>query len=253
MTKEVVVSIIMPTYNAGHYLDQAVESVLKQTFSNWQLIIVDDASIDGSTQSIENKYTNDNRIHILRMRRNHGAAFCRNKALLHSTGRYIAFLDSDDIWYPNKLKTQLEFISSNKADMVFSSYDVMTDNKTFVRKVNSPPKVTYKDIISKNPIGCLTVLYDSHTIGKIPMPNIKMRNDWGLWIRIIRLSGHAVSTSQSLAALRKHKDSLTSNKFIAIYYSYILLRKVNNLSFFESVTGVVSQLLYSIFNATIKK
>ena len=253
MTKKVIVSIIMPAYNAGHYLDQAVESVLMQTFSNWHLIIVDDASVDGSTQRVEKKYAKDNRISILRMKRNYGAAFCRNEALAHSTGRYIAFLDSDDIWYPNKLKTQLEFISSNKADMVFSSYDIMTDNKTFVRKVNSPPKVTYKDIISKNPIGCLTVLYDSQKIGKIPMPNIKMRNDWGLWIRIIKLSGHAASTSESLAALRKHKNSLTRNKFIAVYYSYILLRKVNNLSILESIKGIASQLLYSIFSARIKK
>jgi glycosyltransferase involved in cell wall biosynthesis len=252
MTKKATVSIIMPSYNSGLYIDQAVDSVIKQTYSNWELIIIDDASVDGSVERIQAKYNNENRIKILRMNQNKGAAFCRNEGLIQSTGRYIAFLDSDDIWYPKKLKTQIEFISSNKFDMVFSSYDVMTDNLTFIKKVKPPSKVTYKDIISKNPIGCLTVLYDSQKVGKIPMPVIKMRNDWGLWIKIIKHSGEAASTSESLGALRKHKDSLTSNKFIAIYYSYILLRKFNNLSFLESIRGVISQVLYSI-NVIIKK
>ena len=253
MIKETVVSIIMPSFNAGQYLDQSVDSVLKQTFSNWQLIIVDDASTDGSTQRIESKYKNDHRVNVIRMTQNYGAALCRNKALSYSSGRYITFLDSDDIWYPDKLTTQLEFISSNKAGMVFSSYDVMNESKNFIRKVNASAKVSYKDIISKNPIGCLTVMYDSHKIGKIPMPNIKMRNDWGLWIKIIRQSGSAFSTSESLAALRKHKKSLTSNKFIAVYYSYILLRNFNKFSIFQSIKGVLYQLSYSISKAILKK
>ena len=182
-----LVSIIMPTYNCAKFIAQSIDSVLAQIYKNWELIIVDDCSTDNTQEILApylQKYKN---IHYTRLKKNGGPAAARTEALKQAKGDYIAFLDSDDLWTPNKLALQIDFMKENKIAFSATGYEVMTEDGISKNIALIPPgKTDYKKMLRlSDPIGNLTVVYDRRIAGIQTVPAIKKRNDFALWLQIL--------------------------------------------------------------------
>lgn len=185
-----LVSIITPMYNSEKFILKTIESVINQTYSNWELLLIDDGSTDNTIQIVEDfkqKYTN---IKLLQNPTNLGAAQSRNKGILEAKGDYIAFLDADDLWKPNKLDLQIQFMQTHNCDVSFSSYEQIDENvKPLNKLVQAIPKLTYNKYLKTNYIGNLTGMYNAKTLGKITSPDLRKRQDWLLWLAAIKKSG----------------------------------------------------------------
>ena len=217
MTSDLV-SVIMPVFNAEKHVSEAIESVLNQSHDNLELIIVDDASSDGSLKRIRG--FDDPRIMCIELKENSGAGKARNKGIEAARGRYIAFIDADDIWLKDKLRLQIEFMSSENATLAYSDYFLMNEESKFTHKVISPAEVDHKKMLKNNYIGCLTAIYDTKILGKKYMPNRRKRQDWALWIDILSKTDRAVAVGIPLAAYRKTGNSLSSNKWGLMQENY---------------------------------
>lgn len=186
--KEELVSIIMPTYNAGKFLADSIRCIQRQTYQHWELLITDDASNDKQTTQILRSFAQeDNRIKILLLSENHGPGYARNKSIERASGRYISFCDCDDRWAPDKLDIQIRFMQEKKCAICCASY-VICDGKYQEIGINIPPqRITYGMMKRDNKIGCLTAIYDTHMLGKkYYMPTIRKRQDWAMFLQIIR-------------------------------------------------------------------
>ncbi|EEI50021.1 glycosyltransferase family 2 protein [Proteus mirabilis] len=214
--KDYLVSIIMPCFNSEKYISEAIESVLKQTYSNFELIIIDDNSTD-STLKIINSFR-DNRITIISFDENQGAGVARNKGIEVANGRFIAFLDSDDLWSKNKLEAQIKFMLDNNYHLTYSYYQCF--DKNGISNIKTPPlSISYNKLLYCNIIGCLTAIYDSYIIGKQYMPLIRKRQDMGLWLKILKQYGDAYCLPYVLASYRTD-SGMTKNKFNAALYQW---------------------------------
>jgi len=233
-----IVSIIMPTFNSKDFVCQAVDSVINQSFKDWELLIIDDASSDGTAELVNQCYAEERRVILRKLSSNMGAAAARNIGIKAAKGRFIAFLDSDDFWYKNKLSIQMETFSKTDACLIYSSYQATRENDGFTQLVTAPEHIVYKDLLLGNPVGCLTAVFDTKKTGKVYMPEIRMRQDWGLWMRLLRNGGHGRGIQQPLATLRIHKRSLSANKPLAMYYNYQLLRTEGGLTPSRALWGV---------------
>jgi len=233
-----IISIIMPTFNSKNFVCQAINSVINQTFQDWNLIIVDDASSDGTAELIHNHYSEEKRITLVRLLTNQGAAAARNIGIKAAESRFIAFLDSDDYWEKEKLSAQLDAFSKTDACLIYSHYYAASDDGHPLGIIRSPEHITYNDLLLGNPVGCLTAIFDTAKTGKVYMPEIRMRQDWGLWMRLLQHGGHGYGVQQPLATLRIHKQSLSANKLLAMYYNYLLLRTEGGLSTTQALWGV---------------
>lgn len=225
---QTTVSVIMPTFNSSKFVSEAIMSVMSQTIKDWELIIVDDCSTD-DTVDVVSEFLEDPRIKLNRLDINQGAAIARNTAIQHAKGRYIAFLDSDDQWLPNKLEEQLNFMQENQVDFCFSSYVQVDESGNHVGTISAPVSVSYKQLLKKNVIGCLTVIYDTKALGKVYMPLIRKRQDFGLWLRLLKKAGEARSVGCPLAKYRVHAGSISANKWSAAFYTWRLYRDVEKL------------------------
>ena len=235
------VSIIMPSYNTAKYIDETINSVLKQTYTDWELIIVDDCSTD-ETDAIVSKYLTDERIKYLKNEVNSGAAITRNRALREATGKWIAFLDSDDLWQPEKLEKQLKFMADGGVAFSFSDYEVIDDVGS-VKTVFVPRKdlYNYKDILKSCSIGCLTVIYNAEILGKVFMPeNAPKREDIACWLSILKKGIMGFCLHASLAKYRVHSHSVSSNKVKMLKYQWRLYRKTERLTVCKSFCYLIS-------------
>lgn len=178
-----LVSIIMPSYNTGKYIRKSIQSVLDQTYHNWELIIVDDCSTDATDEIIASIC--DSRIIYFKNKHNCGAAVSRNRALREAKGKWIAFLDSDDIWYPQKLEKQISFMKAHNYHFSYTKYVEIDseDNETGI-SVSGPRKITKNAMYNYCWPGCLTVMYDSELIGLIQIVDIKKNNDYAMWLKV---------------------------------------------------------------------
>jgi hypothetical protein len=231
-----LVTVLMPAHNSALFLPTAIESVLKQTYGNWELLAVDDSSTD-STWEILGRYAS---AHKRRIRAFHstsslGAAAARNLALEAAQGRYITFLDSDDWWEPRKLECQVSFMRRHRSAFSFTSYSVVDIHGAPRGLVRVPNRVTYSGLLRGCPIGCLTAAYDVHRTGKIPMPEVRMRNDYALWLKLLRLVPTAHGIDEVLANHRVHARSLTSNKVVAAFYQWKVYRQLEGLPLAKSI------------------
>lgn len=217
-----LVSIIMPAYNASRYLKESIDSVLAQTYTNWELLIVDDCSTD-ETAKIVQTYE-DKRIRYKRNTTNLGAAKTRNEAIRMATGRYIAFLDSDDRWLPNKLERQIHFMQEHNYAMTYTPYYVITSGDTYRQIHMGPRSLNYYQTTRWDRIGCLTVIYDSQAVGKIYLPTIRNREDYGLWLLILRKGITAYMLEEPLAVYRSHNGISSGSKFALVKYHYEMFR-----------------------------
>ena len=244
-----LVSIITPCYNSEKFLDECISSVLNQTYQNWEMLIVDDNSSDNSSILINSYSKKDERIKPLYLNDNIGAAMARNKAISKAKGKYLAFLDSDDVWLPKKLEIQTNFMKKNNYSFVFSSYSVISDDEKPNYTISVPEKITYKRYLKNTIIGCLTVMLDKEKFKKIEMPNLRSSHDMALWLNLLKQEKYAYGIAQDLAIYREHKLSNTSNKFRAIYDVWNVYRKHEKLNLFYSIYNFV---FYAI-NAFIKR
>jgi glycosyltransferase involved in cell wall biosynthesis len=199
------------------------------------LIITDDCSTD-NTLDILNKYANaDSRIYVFQLTKNSGAGVASNNSIRNARGDYIAFCDSDDIWLPNKLKIQIDFIKKNNLNFTYSTFQKINEKGEFGGIIKAPYEITYKQLLKSCPIGCLTVIYNSNKLGKIYMPEIRKRQDYGLWLMIFKIIDHTKGIDEVLAYYRTRKGSISSNKLVAARYHFKVLRQVGNVPFIKAV------------------
>ena len=181
-----LVSVIMPSYNTASFIAESIQSVLAQSYKDWELIIVDDCSPD-NTDEIVKPYLSDERIKYLKNEKNSGAAVSRNRALREAKGKWIAFLDSDDLWMPDKLKKQVGFMEKNGYHFSYTNYaEIDTEDKRNGITVTGPKKITKTGMYNYCWPGCLTVMYDAKAVGLIQIADIKKNNDYAMWLKVCR-------------------------------------------------------------------
>ncbi|MDE6860124.1 MAG: glycosyltransferase [Duncaniella sp.] len=215
-----LVSIITPSYNCAKFIGETIESILAQTYTNWELLITDDCSSDNSYGIISEYAKKDNRIKLFSLEKNSGAGVARNNSIEKASGRFIAFCDSDDRWYPEKLEKQLAFMANNEYALTYTSYDTTDENGNIVGYVNCLPVLNYNKMLRDNGIGCLTAIYDASKIGKYYMPSIRKRQDWCLWLSMIKNIGAAYGLQEPLAFYRVRTGSISSNKLEMLRHNY---------------------------------
>ncbi len=227
-----VVSVIMPCYNAEAYLPESIESVISQTFHNWELLVIDDCSTDNSAEIVRTYASKDERIRMLRTEKPSGSATVpRNIGIQKAQGRYIAFLDADDQWFPEKLEQQLPLFEAPEVAVVFSNYEKMdSEGKRSSRIVKAPALLTYRKLLQSNAIGNLTGIYDTEKAGKKQMPDLH-HEDYAFWLSILKQGFVARNTNTVLAAYRAAGKSLSGNKFKAMAWTWKIYRREENLAF----------------------
>ena len=230
-----LVSIVMPNYNSEKYIKDTICSVLNQTYQNWELLLVDDCSTDNSL-SLARSF-DDERIRIFQNETNSGAAVSRNYALKMAKGKWIAFLDSDDLWVPEKLEKQIVYMTQNDIIFSFTDYDVINEENRIVSHYKPHLDVcTYTDILKHNHIGCLTVIFNADSIGKILMPTDAIkREDMACWLRIMKKGVKAYCLHENLGQYKIHSNSVSSNKLKMMKYQWQVYRKVEKLSWIASL------------------
>ena len=229
-----LVSIITPSYNSSQYIEKMIKSIISQTYNNWELLITDDCSTDDTWRLLNNYKEKDKRIRIFQLDKNCGPGIARNNSIKHAKGRFIAFCDSDDLWKPEKLENQIKFMLENNYYLTYSSYEVIDKNDTLKGIFRPPPKVTYKDLLKTCSIGCLTAVYDSKKLGKLYMPGIRKRQDYALWLEILKKIDFAYSYNEYLAMYRVKSGSVSSNKLNAARYQWRIYRNVENIGIIKS-------------------
>jgi glycosyltransferase involved in cell wall biosynthesis len=229
------ISVVMPTYNDEAYIVQTIGSVLEQTFGDFELIIVDDASTDSTPSVIRN--FDDKRIIFLENDSNKGPADTRNSAVRAARGRYIAFLDSDDLWEPNKLERQIDFMRSNGSSFTYSKYNIIDFEGTiYSNSGNIPSKATYHSILSHCFIRTSSVIYDSTlTGGKHYFPPIRKRQDFALFLSLLKAVDKADLIDDFLCSYRVRQNSVSSRKLKNISFQWSAYRSVEKLSLLYSV------------------
>ncbi|NBJ92762.1 glycosyltransferase family 2 protein [Parablautia muri] len=244
-----LISIIVPVYNAGHYIEEAIAMVQAQTYTNWELILVDDCSTDDGCVRIE-KYITD-KIRLMKKDVNEGAARARNTGIRAAKGRYIAFLDADDVWMKDKLEKELAFMKEKQAAFVFTAYEFGDERAKGTGKVVHVPKtLTYHQALSRTVIFTTTVLIDTNKTGRelIQMPAVKSE-DTATWWKILRSGFTAYGLNEVLAVYRRPVKSLSSNKLKAVRRIWNLYRKEEKLSFGYSVYN----LFFWALRATLRR
>lgn len=233
------VSVIMPTYNCGRYIAKSIRSVQDQTYENWELLIVDDCSTDDTKKEVAS-FLNDQRIKYICMQQNGGPAAARNEALRRAQGDYIAFLDSDDIWHPQKLECQLAFMDTNKSFFSCTGYRKIDENGQTMRVAVVPHKSVgyWKAFFLSNPIGNSTVIYDRRHFGNRQVPSIRKRNDFALWLQMLRDGDSCYGLPDVLMDYRVRSQSVSANKLGLVKYHWELYHKLEKRNVFVSAIGV---------------
>lgn len=231
-----LVSIITPMFNSETFISETLNSVINQTYQNWELLLIDDGSTDTTIEIVNQFLSKFHNIKLLQNKANLGAAISRNKGIEASLGNYIAFLDADDLWKPEKLEIQIEFMQTENSYVCFSSYEQIDEaGKPLNNSIKALPELTYQKLLKSNYIGNLTGMYNVEVLGKIKAPNLRKRQDWLLWLAAIKKSGKpAKSIPQSLAYYRVRKDSISSNKINLLKYNYLVYRKGLGFSMLKS-------------------
>lgn len=240
-----LVSIITPMYNSEKFILKTINSVVNQTYSNWELLLIDDGSTDNTIQIVEDFKQKSTNIKLLQNPTNLGAAKSRNKGILEAKGDYIAFLDADDLWKPNKLDLQIQFMQTHNCDVSFSSYEQIDENgKRLNKLVQAIPKLTYNKYLKTNYIGNLTGMYNAKTLGKITSPDLRKRQDWLLWLNILKIIGKTKGMGENLAIYCDRSNSISSNKIKMLKYNWIVYNKSLGFGIFKSVFLLLNFIYY---------
>lgn len=239
---EDVVSVIIPTFNSQNTVEECVLSVLGQTYSNIEVFVIDDGSTDLTVQVL--KKISDCRLHIQELGRNYGVAYARNVGLRKVRSRYVAFIDADDTWFPEKLSKQLRFLKENSLDFCCSGY--LRISKSGASLVSPPCQIDLRTSLFYNPVGMLTLIMDYDRCGRPLVPLLKMRNDWALLVLLLQKGAKGAGMTEPLGMLRISRGSLTGNKFKAIYFTFVFFWRYREFNFLTSLVLSFFQPIISV-------
>lgn len=228
-----LVSIITPTFNSEKFISETIQSVQNQTYENWEMIIVDDASSDKTTEIIELASELDKRIKLFILEKNSGTGIARNTALEKASGKYIAFLDADDLWKPQKLEKQINFLISKQLHFTFSFYECMDEEgNSLKRVVEAPKQLAYSQLFYCNYVGNLTGIYDAEYFGKIQISSIRKRQDWMMWLTVLKKIKIAYPVPENLAIYRIRENSISASKLDLIKHNFKVYKSYHKCNYF---------------------
>ncbi|AKX46869.1 glycosyl transferase [Thiopseudomonas alkaliphila] len=228
------ISIITPIYNCSAFLERTLQSVLAQTYIDWEIIMVDDCSPDNSGLIAQSYSEQDQRIKLITLSRNSGAATARNTAIKAATGRFIAFLDSDDLWHPQKLEKQINFMLESNYAFSYTAYEKINEEDEVFECVGAPHQLSYKQLLKTNEIGCLTAIYDTEHLGKVYMPTETKREDYATWLSILKKADYAYGMPEVLAQYRVYANQSSAKKGKMAKENWKLYRHIENLNVIKS-------------------
>tara|TARA_B100000902_G_scaffold186289_1_gene178621 strand:+ start:363 stop:1163 length:801 start_codon:yes stop_codon:yes gene_type:complete len=257
--KKTEVDIILPNYNSSEFIEKTIDSVIGQTHKNWNLIIVDDCS-DEKTKKILNKYSQNKNIQIVFLDKNKGAAFCRNHALELSKSEYVAFLDSDDVWFPDKLIKQINFMKKNNYNFTYTNYTLNREDRYGLYKyqrgtgydmsnqnsIRPREKYNFDSFIKDTSIATSTMMIKGELARKYKFTDTKICEDYFYKCSILKEIGYAYCLNESDTLYRIRKDSLQSKKLRNLYWIWKINSKFNKLNFFNNLNSVISISLKSL-------
>ena len=235
-----LVSIITPSFNSEKFIKETIQSVQNQTYQNWEMIIMDDASTDKTVAIAKQFADKDQRIKIYKLEKNSGTGIARNTALEKTSGQYISFLDADDLWKPEKLNKQINFLINNNLPFTFSFYDCIDEQgKSLNKRVEAPLNLSYRQLFFCNYIGNLTGIYDVNYFGKIRISSIRKRQDWMLWLTILKKIKVAQVVPESLAYYRIRENSISASKFDLLKHNFAVYRTFHGFNFIVSLICMI--------------
>ena len=244
-----LISVVMPVHNGERYIEKSIRSVIMQTYDNLELIVIDDLSTDSTEKIVKDLCEEDKRVIYIKNSQNIGTARSRNRGLEQSKGDYVAFLDADDMWKPEKLKVQLQKLESKKADLVYSSYEIVNeDGETSKAAYIVPEKVTFEDLLKENIIGCSTVILSAEIAKKYRFAEDYYHEDYCLWLDLLRDGYKVVGCSELLVKWRLITNSRSFNKFNSASYRWKIYREYLDLSLIKSM-----RLFFCYFIGGMKK
>lgn len=249
-----LISIITPIYNGEKTIGKTIESVINQTYNKFEMIIVDDLSNDKTVDIVKKYQKKDDRIKLFILDKKSGASGARNFAIKKVTGKYVAFLDGDDLWKKDKLEKQVKFMEDNKIYFSYTDYCYIDSEGNDLNQYRKcPKKVLYFRMLLGDSVGCLTVMYNRKAVGKIKIPELKKRNDYALWCVILKKVKVGYKYDEILSIYRKSSQSLSSGKkYKLLKYHYQMHRQINNLNVFLSVFFTITNTLNYICNRYIR-
>jgi len=240
-----LVSVIMPAYNASAYIRKSIESVIGQSYDCWQLIVVNDASTDETLAITEAIAATDTRIQVVSVDENRGVAKARNLALENARGKYIAFLDSDDFWYPEKLAKQVAFMEAENVNVSYSCYRRIGQHEQAIGEVHPPSMVTYTDMLKSNFIGNLTGIYNAEKLGIQKFEDLN-HEDYVAWLSLVKMSGQARLFDEVLADYRVHEKSVSANKLEVLRWQWYIYRSSQQLNLLKSAYYMIFYFFYGL-------
>lgn len=240
-----LVSVIMPSYNTAEFIKESINSVLNQTYQNFEIIIVDDCSTDNTDEVVAE--IKDERIKYIKNQKNSGAAVSRNRALREAKGKWIAFLDSDDVWLPEKLEKQISFMKENDYRFTYTDYRIVWNGKDMEPKIYIGPNVVNRKLMYRYCyFSTITVMYNREAIGLVQIADVKKNNDYAMWLKIIE-KADCYRLPEVLSYYYKHDNSISSgSKIKLIKHHYILYRKAMGLGKLKSVLYTIKNLFFGV-------
>lgn len=230
------VTVIIPFHNSALTLGATLDSLQRQTMPHWEGVLIDDASTDDSARIVQERAASDPRLRLIKAPRNLGPAGARNLGISAARARFVAFLDSDDLWHPEKLSVQVPILDSG-VPLVFSAYEQIDASGRVLRRILAPERVGYHDLLDGNPIGCLTAVWDRAYFGPVALPLVPMHEDYAFWLTLLRQGGHGVGLPQVLAQYRVSGRSHSSRKWRAAQAVWSILRSEPGISFPRACLG----------------
>lgn len=244
-----LVSVIMPAHNSDRFIAKSIDSVLRQTYDNFELLVVDDNSSDNTACIVKNINNFDNRVIYIRLDGERGVVAARQKAIDIAKGRYIAFLDSDDIWLPEKLEKQLRFMKNNNSKISCTAYEQINEfGEQKGNKIIPPRTIGYNRILLDCPIGNLTVIIDRHFIANITIPVVDKREDFALWLKLVKTYGNMQGLNEILAQYRVRSGSVSRNKIALISKQWNVYKNVEHLGWWRSIFHISYYCLIKILH-----
>ena len=241
------VDIILPTFNCEQYVKETLDSIISQSFENWKLIIIDDASKDSTVKLIIG-YLRDKRINFFQLKKNKGAGFCRNFGLRNSKSEYVAFIDSDDIWEKKKLSNQINFMQTNNYHFTYTNYSAFrySKGKEICKEIIPPKYMTFEKFIKNTSISTSSMIVKRSSIGNAMFSNTKICEDYFFKCQILKKNHYAYCLHEKLSKYRIRKYSLQSNKIRNVYWIWYINKNYNKLSFFKNLISTICISLNSI-------
>lgn len=231
-----ILTVVMPSYNSERFIAESIESILRQTFQEWELIVVDDASTDATTDIVSAYQRQDPRVRLIPQSVNRGAAHARNVALDLARGAFVAFIDSDDVWFPKKASTQVQAMERLQADISYTGWERCREGQVHTSFVSVPRQITYRAMLRRCKINCSTAMVRRSTCGTVRMPPLRLRQDHGYWLALLRDGSRtAIGINAPLISCRMRSDSLSARKIVAARYSWKLLREVEHFDLLKSL------------------